>query len=115
VDAERTARFAALDIRRDRPLPFVFSAREVYFLRRARNVPLGLCASFCCKESVFKALGAPYNFTDCEFLYAGEPGFVPIRLARGLCREHRIRRGVAIVRVAGRGVRAEVVVVVYLF
>jgi hypothetical protein len=115
VDAERVVRFASLDIRRLHPFPFVFSAREVYFHRRARDPSRGLCASFCCKEAVFKALAAPLNFTDCELLYAGEPGPVPIRLARSLCREHGLARGAAMVRVIGRGGRAEVVVAAYLF
>ena len=115
VDAERVARFSTLDIRRTHPFPFVFTAREIYFNRKARNLSLGLCVSFCCKEAVFKALGVPYNFTDCEILYAGEPGLVPIRLARPLCREHGLAGGAAMVRVVGRGSRAEAVVAAYLF
>jgi len=35
---------------------------------RLSDPAAGLCAAFCVKEAMYKAIGLPYNFTDCEYL-----------------------------------------------
>ena len=37
------------------------------------NPSFGLCAAFCVKEALLKAIGRAYDFTDCEFLYHKNP------------------------------------------
>ena len=113
IDAERVVRFERIAGEAGHPMPFVFSAREIYFQRSLPSPALGLCVSFCCKEAVFKALGTPFNFCDCELLY--EPGSVstPIHFQEHLKREQGIAEGVAVVR-TDCGPSSEVVVSVYL-
>lgn len=47
----------------------VFSEKELEHIRTLDDRPLGFCASFCCKEAFFKAVGVPINFTECELFY----------------------------------------------
>ena len=47
----------------------VFSRKEVEHIRTLPDKALGFCSSFCCKEAVFKALGVPFNFTECELFF----------------------------------------------
>jgi phosphopantetheinyl transferase (holo-ACP synthase) len=68
VDAETISRFSRYADQND-PLPMVFSQKEVQHIRNLPDKALGLCSSFCCKEAVFKALSAPFNFTECELFY----------------------------------------------
>ena len=51
-------------------LKHIFSKTEIEKL---------LCASFCCKEALYKAIGTPYNFNECEF-FIEEPPFRVIRI-----------------------------------
>jgi len=67
VDAERIDRFLSITRGSDFPMPFVFSAREAKYIQKLANPERGFCASFCCKEALFKALSASYNFPECEF------------------------------------------------
>jgi phosphopantetheinyl transferase (holo-ACP synthase) len=68
IDSERVARFRRMARDRSRFMPFVFTSRERSRCRRLPDPAAGLCAAFCVKEALYKALGSPYNFTDCEFL-----------------------------------------------
>lgn len=47
----------------------VFSEKELEHIRTLEDKSLGFCASFCCKEAFFKAVGVPINFTECELFY----------------------------------------------
>jgi len=68
IDAESVDRFRRYDLR-DNPLPMVFSSDEISHIRSLSDRALGLCASFCCKEALFKALGKPYTFNQCHLFY----------------------------------------------
>ncbi len=68
VDAERIARFRKLAVQAD-PMPIVFSKAEVSHNRTLPDPAVGFCASFCCKEALYKAVDTPFNFSDCEFSY----------------------------------------------
>jgi phosphopantetheinyl transferase (holo-ACP synthase) len=68
VDGETVARFSRYVDQND-PLPMVFSPKEVEHIRTLPDKALGFCSSFCCKEAVFKALGVPFNFTECELFF----------------------------------------------
>jgi phosphopantetheinyl transferase (holo-ACP synthase) len=111
VDAETIARFTRYT-EQDNPLPMVFSRKEVEHIQTLPDKALGFCSSFCCKEAVFKALGTPFNFTECELLYI--PGRQLQRPALSFSRQDNVLLGDC---TAGFfSIRAgEQVVVVHLF
>ena len=71
VDGETIARFSPF-LTEDHPFPFVFSPEEIAHARSLDDPATGLCAAFCCKEAVLKAIGKPINYTDCRFFYEVE-------------------------------------------
>jgi hypothetical protein len=73
-----------------------------------------MCASFCCKEAFFKALGEPYHFPHCELFYQGASGTLPVTLAEPLRKACGINDAVAAVR-EGSPCAEELLVAVYLF
>jgi len=70
-------------------MPLAFTRAEVDHARTQPSPARALCASFCAKEALFKALRAPYNFTDCELLL-GADDRAEFHLAPALCTEHGI-------------------------
>jgi phosphopantetheinyl transferase (holo-ACP synthase) len=68
IDSEIIERFAAFS-KDDHPLPLVFTEKETAYARASATPELMLAVSFCCKEAVVKAIGIPYNYTDCELFY----------------------------------------------
>jgi len=86
IDAERIERF------RGAPWDAVFCPSET---RHARSLPdpaVGLCAAFCCKEALFKALRAPYNYPDCSLRLDPTAEHQQLEIAPALCEEHGIGR-----------------------
>lgn len=86
VDAERIARFHRQDPSRN-PLPLVFTPLEI---RRSAALPdpsAGLCAAFCFKEALFKALGRPIDPLEAQWLTGDRPDEGEARLGPGLVRE----------------------------
>jgi phosphopantetheinyl transferase (holo-ACP synthase) len=69
IDSEKISRFSSAASDTGHPFPFVFSSSEISHCRGLDNPSLGLCASFCCKEAVRKALARPYNYPDCEAFF----------------------------------------------
>lgn len=51
-------------------MPLVFTKKEIDHCMRLKNPAAGLCASFCVKEAMLKALRRPYDFTGCEFFFS---------------------------------------------
>ena len=92
-------------------MPFVFTKRELDHCSTLADPAAGLCRSFCCKEAVFKALGIPYRFTDCELLSGDGDNECDIGISPDLRRQFAIRRARALIRNSD----GEVVVAVYLF
>ncbi len=87
IDIECIDRFADLEQDPGHPMPFVFTEQEIAHARGLADPRQGLCASFCCKEALFKALGEPYEFTDCELLWhtdrqSASPTLSPELMAR---------------------------------
>jgi phosphopantetheinyl transferase (holo-ACP synthase) len=111
VDIESVARFCRLV---DSPGAWssVFSEREWTHARSLPEPALGLCASFACKEAAFKALGHPFNFSDCELFCDGKTPALRINLAPGLLTSQGLCDGVARVLTSEPG---QVVCVVCLF
>ena len=71
IDSEHVARFYKWEKAGKNILPFVYTPKERTHCRGLADPAKGLCAAFCVKEALCKALERPYDFTDCEFLYAG--------------------------------------------
>ncbi len=71
VDGETISRFSS-HVAQPAPLPMVFSPQEVEHIKKLADPEIGFCAAFCCKEAVFKALGKPIDFVECELFYNPE-------------------------------------------
>jgi len=113
VDCEAVARFAPMLANDDHPMPLAFTRAEVDRARRSPSPARTLCACFCAKEALFKALGAPYNFTDCELILDADDG-AELRLAPSLTAEHGI--GSATIKISDiEGADGVVMAVVVLF
>jgi phosphopantetheinyl transferase (holo-ACP synthase) len=112
VDLERIARFERLARPDDERWPLVFSARELDHARTLGDPARGLCAAFCCKEALFKALGAMFEYPECELLYDPATERQTPLLAAALAARHGIADCAAWVKPWGEG---ECLGVVYLF
>lgn len=74
VDEEIIERFNPLVISRENPMPLIFSEEEFEFVKglSLSKRAVSYAASFCCKESLFKACGFPFNFNETSFFYDEE-------------------------------------------
>lgn len=68
IDVENISRFDKYTCSTN-PLPMVFTDREIAHISTLEDQSLGLCATFCCKEALRKAIDIPINFTECELLF----------------------------------------------
>jgi len=87
IDAEQIARFDPRGGAGPAPLVAVFSAEEMSHCRSLPRPAEGLCAAFCAKEALFKAVGRPYDYAQCELLLDPERGVQALQLAPSLRRE----------------------------
>jgi phosphopantetheinyl transferase (holo-ACP synthase) len=69
IDSEQVARFEKWSRDTSDFLPFVFTEKERSHCRNMRHPAQGLCAAFCVKEALLKAVHRSYHFADCEFFY----------------------------------------------
>lgn len=65
VDAEQVARFDLPDTPGN-PLPMVFSPEEAAHAAASGRAAWCLCAAFCVKEAMRKALGEPLDPRECR-------------------------------------------------
>ncbi|OHD59171.1 MAG: hypothetical protein A2096_12420 [Spirochaetes bacterium GWF1_41_5] len=65
IDTESISRFLPFCRQSINPMPMVYSSYEYRLSLHHKNPAVFLCAAFCCKEAVFKALQKPYNFNTC--------------------------------------------------
>jgi phosphopantetheinyl transferase (holo-ACP synthase) len=84
IDSEKICRFETTARESGHPYPFIFSKAELNHSRSTGNPAKALCAAFCCKEALRKAISAPYNFTDCEAFFDEESHSVSLHVAEGL-------------------------------
>ena len=89
IDAEQLDRFQKF-ADGARPWPFVYSDREIAHNRSLPWPAAGFCAAFCCKEALYKALSAPYTFTECEVLAEWESEAPRLLLSSSLCEKRNI-------------------------
>jgi phosphopantetheinyl transferase (holo-ACP synthase) len=118
VDCEKVHRFDNLQNGDEHPLPFVFSKKEVLYNRTLKSPSQGFCMCFCCKEAVLKAIGEPYDFSDCEIFprQEKEHTFLPIEItiSERLKNHHGVTRGICLFD-ENDSSEKEMVAVVYLF
>lgn len=86
----------------------VFTAAELAQARAAADPAGALCAAFCAKEALFKALGAPFSPLDCELRLSPDAQLV---LAPALRRRHGL--GGAEARLSFEGPECTVLVQLY--
>lgn len=111
VDAERVERFRDLTgPGSPPPWPLLFTDRETAHALALPDPALGLCAAFCVKEAVVKALGVPIDYRDCELFFSPPEGVQKIDLSLGFIEEHGIFEAVA--RIMYRGEARECVAAV---
>jgi phosphopantetheinyl transferase (holo-ACP synthase) len=89
VDAEQVSRFAKL-VGDPRPWPQIFSAREAAHAAGLGDPAAGLCASFCCKEALVKALESAFPYPECELLYQPGREEQELILSAGIRERHHI-------------------------
>ena len=114
IDSETIERFVDCDPPPKHSMPFIFTEREY---RHAFSLPepqAGLCAAFCCKEALRKALGEPYNYTDCEIEWHAGSEQHKLILDTNLREQHGILDASAIIR-ANPLDGDQLIAVVYLF
>jgi phosphopantetheine--protein transferase-like protein len=97
IDAEKISRFTKLIQNSHNPMPLVFTDKEVAHTRTLDNQAAALGAAFCCKEAVLKAIGQPYNLTDCELYIDFEKERQYVLLADELRKTHGIVESFALV------------------
>ena len=90
----------------------VFTRRELSHARASAAPAEALCAAFCAKEALFKALGIPVEYTDGELLLQGRGEDQRLELAPALRAAHGIARSKALIRWPNE---QECLAVVYLF
>jgi phosphopantetheinyl transferase (holo-ACP synthase) len=111
IDAELIERFAEWGVDAASPSPLIYSRREIEHSFTLTSPLTALCASFCCKEAVFKAIQHPYDFCQCELLWHPNQEQFDITLADTLLKQFKITQAIASVTISP--VR-ECVVIVYL-
>jgi phosphopantetheinyl transferase (holo-ACP synthase) len=88
IDCEKISRIASIIGVDDHPLPFVFSTAEIEHCRKSAAPAQTLCAAFCCKEALCKALRRPYNFTECEAFFDGKSFTIAVRTSEAFRSEN---------------------------
>lgn len=115
IDAEAVGRFRRDLGGQDDPWEAIFTEREIAHARSLADPAFGLCASFCCKEAVIKALGTSLDYRECELLFSLKGPEQHLELAPALCLEREIRGWSARVEVSGAPGQEECVASVCLF
>jgi hypothetical protein len=96
VDAERVERFREhVAPGAAPPWPLLFSDREVAHAFSLPDPALGLCAAFCVKEAVVKALGVPIDYRACELFFSPPGGGCDVGLSPEFIEEHGVLGAVA--------------------
>ena len=98
VDIEKVSRFNHVCSSDLHPFPFVFSQAEVNHCRTLSNPAFGLCALFCAKEALFKALGSSYNFPECEGTLDAAACKLSLNVSFELRREHGIQETISFIK-----------------
>jgi phosphopantetheine--protein transferase-like protein len=90
LDIEQIHRFNSPLFSGLHPFPFLFSKKEYQFCDASKSRALVLCAAFCAKEALFKAIGKPYAFSDCQLFWDGKSKDCELQLSKNLKTEFGI-------------------------
>ncbi len=113
IDTEHIIRFAQLELKGNKPSPFIFSPKEIEYCSALADSWIAFCTAFCCKEALFKALQSPYDFTACELLWNGKKRtHISPTLSKALCKQHHITDSRAYIEITDSG---ECIVSIFLF
>jgi phosphopantetheine--protein transferase-like protein len=91
IDSEKIHRFASAARESGRPFPFVFSKTELDHCRSLKNPAQGLCAAFCCKEALRKAISEPCNYTGFEALFDERTDTISLHMEAGVMKDLGIK------------------------
>jgi phosphopantetheinyl transferase (holo-ACP synthase) len=86
IDSEHIPRFRRWARESGHFLPFLFTKNEIVHCRKLKDPAVGLCAAFCVKEALFKALKRPYQVTGCEFFFSTAAGKSRFLFSRNLAK-----------------------------
>lgn len=111
IDAEQIARFQRLAAT-PAGWEIAFAAAEISHALRQAEPARALCASFCCKEALFKCLRQPFGYPDCVLYYHPGQRDYELELSGQLGQEFRQARAHATVWTEDEG--REMVAVVLL-
>ena len=112
IDLERIARFDRWADPSAGDRGFLFSERELGHARSLAEPRAGLCAAFCCKEALYKALGSMFEYAECELLLEPRAAEQQLLLAPRLIQEQGIGACTAVVQWPGD---EQCLAVVYVF
>jgi phosphopantetheinyl transferase (holo-ACP synthase) len=112
IDVERVERFRRFTAQAESPLPLVFSETETSHALRLADPAAALCAAFCAKEALFKALRAPFDYDRCELLLDPGREIQDLHVPSDIAREHSIASTKTLVRPGNDGT---MLAMVYVF
>ncbi len=111
IDSDHIARFAKWGTDRKEASPLVFSEKELDYCFTLDNPATGLCASFCSKEALFKALEKPYDYTGCELFWHPSLKEHQLVLDEKLTKKHGIVKLKTDLKITAKG---ECIIIIYL-
>lgn len=113
VDSEKIQRFSRILKDEFPQFPLVFSKKEIQYILDSSDPAKTMCACFCLKEAVFKALKEPYNFNKCELFPDLDKKFNDFHLPPSLCGKYHVKSSFCVINQPVEN-REEMVVVAYL-
>ncbi len=95
IDSEHIERFTRLCTGEKALSPLIFSPKEIEHCFSLDNPSIGFCASFCCKEAMYKACKQPINFNTCELFWTPSKEKYHVTLPNDFYLEHKIQEAIA--------------------
>jgi phosphopantetheinyl transferase (holo-ACP synthase) len=97
IDSEKISRFEQWRTTPPTEVSLLFARPEIIHCQTQIDPRQGLCAAFCCKEAIAKAIGSLYDFTLCRLLWLPRRRQHSLWLDPELSREYGI--GTAMARI----------------
>jgi phosphopantetheinyl transferase (holo-ACP synthase) len=100
IDSEQIGRFEQWNQADTTVDSLIYAPQELDHCRTLSDPRCGLCAAFCCKEALAKAVETLYDFTQCRLLWLPGRSEHHLMLDAQLAREFNIVHAVVRVRMA---------------